>query len=402
MKKKILHVVGGNFYNGAFQGARILHDELISQGIKSKILNDNNLNKKDIDQNIVYINDSLFSKIKQKFFITIEKILKFIFLHSPRGTFTLGILGNDITKTKAFKDADIIHIHWLSQGFISLNSLSKIEKPIIWTMRDMWAFSGGSHYTMDFKNYEKSFLSKIMKNYKKKIYKKNIQFVAVSNWIKKEALNSSILKNAKIIKIDNNISIKDFKHFNQEDAKSILKIDTKKQIILYGAQNPQSPRKGWKIFIDSLKKIDKSKFYLLIFGNFWSKKIIDEIGIEYKSMGFIKDKSLISTVYSASDFFLATSLQDAWPKTFAEAMYCGIPVVCFSSSSISEIVDHKINGFVAEKVNSDGLKEGIDWVSQELKKNDFMKKNATKKILNYDSKIIANKYIKLYEKIGNE
>ena len=119
-------------------------------------------------------------------------------------------------------------------------------------------------------------------------------------------------------------------------------------------------------------------------------------------MGFIKDKSLISTVYSASDFFLATSLQDAWPKTFAEAMYCGIPVVCFSSSSISEIVDHKINGFVAEKVNSDGLKEGIDWVSQELKKNDFMKKNATKKILNYDSKIIANKYIKLYEKIGNE
>ena len=69
-------------------------------------------------------------------------------------------MGFDITKVKEYQKADVIHIHWLSQGFINLKSLSKINKPVVWTMRDMWAFTGGPHYTMDFENYEKSFFSK--------------------------------------------------------------------------------------------------------------------------------------------------------------------------------------------------------------------------------------------------
>ena len=50
----------------------------------------------------------------------LEKILKSIYLHSPRETFTLGFFGFDITKLKEYKNADIIHIHWLNQGFITL------------------------------------------------------------------------------------------------------------------------------------------------------------------------------------------------------------------------------------------------------------------------------------------
>ena len=130
MKKKILHVVGGNFSNGAFQGACILHNELINQGIDSKILNDVFQDKFEKEENIISINNNFFSKIKSKIFIIVEKFLKSIFLHSPRETFTLGILGNDITQTSVYKQADIIHIHWLSQGFIKLSSLKKIKKPI--------------------------------------------------------------------------------------------------------------------------------------------------------------------------------------------------------------------------------------------------------------------------------
>ena len=71
--------------------------------------------------------------------------------------------------------------------------------------------------------------------------------------------------------------------------RSTLKISTSKQIILYGAQNPQSKRKGWDIFVETLKKLDKSKYFLLIFGNFWSQEVLDNIGIEYKILGFIDD-----------------------------------------------------------------------------------------------------------------
>ena len=404
MKIKVLHIVGGPLTNGAAKGANILHQALLELNVESKLLNDSPSKNKNyiFDKTIIFINNDFLSKLLNKIFVYSEKILKSIYLHSPRETFTLGFFGFDITKLKEYEEADIIHLHWLNQGFIKLKSLSKIQKPIIWTMRDMWAFTGGSHYSMDFEKYEKSHVSKLIQNFKKKIYNQNFQFVAVSEWLKVKAKKSNILKNYDIKKIDNNIDLKEFNDISQSSARSMLDISTSKQVILYGAQNPQSKRKGWDIFIKTLQKLDKKKYFLLIFGNFWSQKILEDIGIEYKTRGYIDNKEILNATYSSADFFVAPSIEDAWPKTFAEAMYCGTPVICFDNTSISEIVDHKINGYIAKNFDSDELKEGIDWLSREIKKNDSKSISAKEKILNFDAKIIAKKYINLYEKVLNK
>ena len=165
-----------------------------------------------------------------------------------------------MTKYKNYKKFDIIHIHWLSEGFISIKNLSKIKKPVVWTMRDMWAFTSGSHYTMDFNKFEKSYLSKLIKFYKKKHYNLNFKFVAPSNWLLNKAKNSLILNKFNIDKINNNIDINDFKFIGKDKAKKKLKIKSNKKIILYGAQNPQSNRKGWKLFLQTMKKLDKKIF----------------------------------------------------------------------------------------------------------------------------------------------
>ena len=178
MTIKILHVVGGSLTNGASKGANILHKALLELNIESKLLNDTPLYKNqknkinNLDKDIIFLNDNFLKIFTNKIFVYLEKLLKFLYLHSPRETFTLGFFGHDITSIREYKEADIIHVHWFNQGFIKLHSLSKIDKPVIWTMRDMWAFSGGSHYTMDFDKYEKSYLSKIIQKYKKKIIKK--------------------------------------------------------------------------------------------------------------------------------------------------------------------------------------------------------------------------------------
>ena len=162
---KVLHIAGGSLSNGAFKGANILHKALLNANIDSKILNDS-LPEKNLTENhkIIFINNSFIKKIVNKIFIYLEKIIKSIYLHSPRETFTIGLFGFDLTKLSDYKDADLIHIHWLNQGFINIKSLSKINKPLIWTMRDMWAFTGGSHYEMDFEKYEKGIISTFMKN----------------------------------------------------------------------------------------------------------------------------------------------------------------------------------------------------------------------------------------------
>ena len=397
---KILHIVGGSSTNGAFKGAAILHKGLLKHNIKSKILSDTRISKNfKNDNNIISIKSNFKNIIFNKFFILIEKILKFIYLHSPRDSFTIGLFGFDITNFKAFKEADIIHIHWLSQGFINLKSLSKINKPVIWTMRDMWAFCGGPHYTMDFQKYENTKISRFLEKIKKKYYKKNFKFVAVSDWLKTKAEKSFVLKDHKVIKINNNIDFNNFTQIHKEEAKKILKINTKKNIILYGAQNPQSARKGWNYFVDSLKKLKKEKYFLLIFGNFWSEKKLNEVGIEYKSLGFINDNKKLNAIYASADIFVASSIQDAWPKTFAEAMACGTPVVCFENTSISEIVDHKINGYVVKNIDSQELSAGIEWLIEELKINKSLKASAILKASNYDTKKIALEYIRLYKRV---
>ena len=400
-KINVLHIVGGKKTNGVFKGAYILHEALLNLKVNSKILNDENSNENNLTDymNLINFNNSVYSNFLRNIFIFVEKIIKTIFLHSPRETFTLNFLGFDLTKSKEYKKADIIHIHWLSEGFINLRSISKIKKPVIWTVRDMWPFTGGSHYTMDFEKYEKSTLAKYVRKFKKNCYKRNICFVTPSNWIKKIAQQSEILQNKKIIQIDNNIDLKNFSSLPKDKAREKLKISTKKKIILYGAQNPQSKRKGWDLFIDALRQIDKKDYFLLIFGKFWSHKILEEIGIEYKSMGFINETNLLNEVYSSADLFVASSIHDAWPKTFAEAMYCGTPVVCFDNTSISEIVDHKKSGYVVNDFSSDGLKKGIEWLANEVNKNSLINKHAMEKILNYEPKIIASKYIKIYNQL---
>ena len=399
MKIKVLHIVGGSLTNGAAKGANILHQALSKLNIDSQLLNDSPLKIDNTYENIIFINNTFFKRLINNIFINLEKILKSIYLHSPRETFTLGFFGFDITKLKEYKNADIIHIHWLNQGFITLKSLSKIDKPVVWTMRDMWAFTGGSHYTMDFQKYEKSYVSKLIQAFKKKYYKKNFHFVAISDWLKNKAQNSNVLKEYKVERIYNNIDLENFNSISKNKARSFLEISTKKQIILYGAQNPQSKRKGWDIFVETLKKLDKSKYFLLIFGNFWSQEILDNIDIEYRSLGFIKDKEILNNTYSCADFFVASSIEDGWPKTFAEAMYCQTPVICFNNTSISEIVDHKINGYIVENFDSNQLKVGIDWLSKEIKKNDQKGDSAKAKIKNFDANLIAKKYINLYTKI---
>lgn len=402
-----MHIVGGHPSNGAFQGANILHEALIEKKINSKILNDtsdrkfqNEFLKK--NKNVIFVNDSLFKVIKSKFYVILEKLLKSFFLHSPRDTFTLSMFGYDISKIPEYEKADILHFHWLSDGFINIKSFSKIGKPVVWTMRDMWAFTSGAHYEMDFKVFEKSFIASYLKKIKKLSYKKNFKFVAPSNWLKNKAQKSYILKNFNLLKINNNVEIKKYKHISKTTARSKLKINTKKKIILYGAQNPQSKRKGWKIFLDVLKKLNKNDYFLLIFGNFWSDNLIKELGIEYINFGYIKEIKKLNLIYSSADIFIATSIEDAWPKTFAESMCCGTPVVCFDKTSISEIVDHKLSGYIVKNFNSEELKKGIEWLCKNVCNKKIKLNNIRKKISTFDSKLIAKKYIKLYETFLNK
>ncbi len=404
MKIKVLHIIGGSPDSGVYKGAHILHKALLDLKIESKILNDTPiLQKTKTEENLILFNNTYLKKYFRKINIFFEKIIKSLYLPIPRSTYTLGFFGYDLTKFDEYKNSDIIHIHWLSEGFINFRTLVKSKKPIIWTMRDMWPFTGGSHYTMDFINYENSSISNFIQKIKKKSFKNNIKFIAISDWLKNKAQKSKVLEDKNIIRIYNNINLKDFKIIEKKLARSNLDIKTKKHVILYGAQNPQSTRKGWSIFLETIKKLDKKKYFILIFGSFWSQQLLDDVGIEYKNLGFINDKTKLNMIYSSADFFIFSSIQDSFGKTWAEALACETPVICFKNTGASEFVEHKFNGYVCDGFDSEKLKEGIEWLSNEMKYEKLRTNCINKKILDIDASIIAQKYIEIYsDAINNQ
>ena len=412
---KILHLAAGQLPDGggATKGAYLLHRAQREIGIDSKILI-NGSNNSD-DNSVIGIRNTIFEKLKTILIDKIGNLPVFFYPKRKKFHFDTGFTGFNLLNLTEYNEADIIHLHWIN-GLISIKSISRINKPVVWTMRDMWPITGGCHYPMDCNNYKTGCgrcphlqsnnnydLSKIILNYKKKFLTKNIKLVGVSEWISDEARKSQLFKNFDIRTIKNNINTNQFFPINKIIARQKLNILTKKKIILAGAINPEDYYKGFHKLCEIIKKLDSDKYFLCFFGDI-STNLIEKFGFEFKNFGYVKDINLLRYIYSSADVYIAPNIQDASPKTLKEASACGTPVACFDSTGPKDIVQHKVTGFKAKNFNSSELASGIEWISNLNKfEYELLCSNSYHRMIKYfDSKVIAQKYKELYNELLNK
>lgn len=408
---KILHIIAGDLSGGAARGAYWLHLGLKELGIDSKVFTNSKITLG--DDSIITMQskkDKAFNLIRSQ----LDNLLLLFYPKRKRIIFSTGIFGVDFTKTKTYKETDIIHFHWINGGFVNMKHLSKIDKPIVWTIRDMWPLTGGCHYSMECEKYKtgcgncellnsnKSYdLSKFTLNRKKKYFPKDMKIVGISHWLSDEAKKSKLFEKFDVRTIFNNINTNEFFPIEKEVAKGILDVKTNKKIILCGSTSLKDFYKGFSKYIEALQTLDKEKYFLCFFGNL-DKNIADELDFEYKSLGYLNDNISLRLAYSCADVFVAPSLMDAFGKTLAEAMACGTPVVCFDATGPKDIVDHKLNGYKAKHFESKDLAKGVEWTLH-VKNYDKLCKNAREKVMKeFDSKVVAKKYIKLYKEALND
>jgi len=399
-KINVLHIVGGKYNSGAFKGAYYLHKGLVDKGINSTIYS-NYYEKK------FYSN--LFSFFREK----IDKSFKIFFRKRKKTSFSVGLIGVNFLNTKAYINANIIHLHWINDGFFNISYLTKIKKPIIWTLRDMWAFTGGCHYAFGCNKYLascnkcpqlgsslKSDLSYFIQQRKLKYINKNINFVAISNWLKKKANKSRILKNHKIDKIYNGVDKKIFYKVKSDRIKKKYNLPTKKKIILFSSPYIDSEYKGFNFFLESLKYLDKNLFFIILLGNKWNFRDIDKSGFKYLHIKYKGKEQNLREIYSLTDVFIMSSIQEAFGKAAVESIFCKTPVVGFKNTALEEIINHKKNGYLADYKDSKSLAKGIKWLS----KNKTFKSIETNKTFykSFDLSYIGDKYINLYDKILNQ
>ncbi len=406
---KILHIVSGDLSGGAARGAYWLHLGLKELGVESKIFTNSKITLSDnnVVSSVQTQKDKLFNMIR----VQLDYMLLLFYPKRKRITFSSGLFGIDFTKTKEYQEADIIHLHWINGSFVNMKHLRKVDKPIVWTIRDMWPMTGGCHYAMECKKYKTGCgnceqlnssssydFSKYILNRKKKYLPKSMKIVGISNWLSDKARQSELFKNFDVRTIANNIDTKEFFPVDKKITKEILGIKTDKKIILVGSTSLKDFYKGFSKYLEAIELLDNEKYFLCFFGNI-DKDIVDSLGFEYKSFGYLNDNISLRLAYNSANVFVAPSLMDAFGKTLAESMGCGIPVVCFEATGPKDIVTHKVDGYKAKPFDATELAYGIEWV---LNNDNYHKlcQNAREKVLReFDSVVVAKKYIELYEDI---
>ncbi len=279
--------------------------------------------------------------------------------------------GQDITKTKEYQEADVIHLHWINQGFLSLDTIEKIVnsgKRIVWTMHDEWPLDSIWHYTKDLPDDCCTRMAAYVEKRKKKIYSaRNITFVACSKWLRDMSRRKKLAAGQTVISIPNAIDTSVFKPVNHKNRRCIL----------FVAQNVDDERKGIKYLNEARAMLDDVEVVAL-----------------GRDIPYIDNPSEMASLYADVDVFVTPSLQDNLPNTIMEAMSCGTPCVGFDAGGIPEMIDHKINGYVARYKDSADLANGISYV---LEHSAELGKNAREKVLReYGEEIIAKKYIEVY------
>lgn len=400
---KVLHLSAANELSGAGKATLLTHNELLKQGVESRVL----FLKSNLQVHTVYSYHKLgvIAKFKRLLITFLDRIPVLLYSRRSDSIFSPGITGINLRRNKLLEWSDIVHIHWANHGFINIKEISSWNKPVIWTLRDMWAFTGGCHHAFDcdkFKNkcgkcpelystHEKD-LSYIVLERKLKIFKSNyINWVAISSWMQKKAKESAMLRENNISVIPSGVDSKTFYILDKKQIRFKLKLPINKPIILLGASDIRDKYKGLSYAIKVLNKI-KDNVLVITFGkgSFSSGEIPQQI-IHF---GILNDSQL-RELYNVSDVFLGPSIAEAMGKTFLEAQLCGLPVVCFEETGPADIVEHLHTGYVAKYKDVDELLCGIEFCL-----NSGMDRNSirSRAVDLFDISHVAKAYISIYEK----
>lgn len=328
-------------------------------------------------------------------------------------------VGQDILQTKEYREADVIHLHWVNQGFLSLDTIEKMVhsgKRVIWTMHDAWNSTGGCHLTLGCEKYKsrcgsckylrggtddadkdvKKDLSTAVWERKRKLYKsKKIQFVTCSEWLRNEVKGSSLMKDQSITAIPNPIDTAFYFPQDKKKAREVLHLPQDKHLALFVAQNVSNPYKGMKYLIEAAKQLEGKDVELVMLGN--GGDLSSFGGVKVNALGYIRDAETIRMAYSAVDVFVLPSLSENLPNTIMEAMACGTPCVGFRIGGIPEMIDHLQNGYVANYCDAEDLAKGIEKVLFSDEAKGYGEACIAKVKDNYSEEAVAKRYIELYK-----
>lgn len=335
-------------------------------------------------------------------------------------TFSPALLPDRLNHRVSQVNPDIIHLNWMGDAFLRLETLARFTTPIVWTLHDSWPFTGGCHIPLECTRYRDkcgecpTLGSHRDNDLSRKVWQRkysswkglDLTIVAPSRWMAECARSSSLFHNARIEVIPNGLDLTMYKPMDKAAAREALGLPHDKKLILFGAKSATQDRnKGYHLLDQALKIVAErtapDAIELVIFG---ASKPETPRNFSFRTHypGWFNDDLSLALLYSAADVFVFPSLQESLGYTAMEAMACGTPCVAFKQGGVPDLIDHGQNGYLAHPFEPADIARGITWILENSDRRAEISLQARQKVeREFALEKIAERHGALYRELLN-
>jgi glycosyltransferase involved in cell wall biosynthesis len=414
-------------YGGAATAAKRLHEQLLQRNVESRFyyrLNDKQIQLDDSFRCLEFCKprSGILGAIEQRLGRRREKKIHRLYdshianRQDGLETFSMADLPEPTVLDWSAIHADLVHLHWMS-FFADYHSFFKSipdSVPLVWTLHDMNAFTGGCHYSSgcdqfvkgcgncpQVENRHTSDVSDYSFRTKRRALRgKSIHVITPSQWLGNLAKQSAVWPEGTTFHtIHYGLDLELFRSVGKQQARNKLGISGDKTLIAFGAEDINCQRKGVQHLLPALMNLkDKSAVECLMFGS-GELEPSDELP-HIHQMGYVDSLERQLLIYSAADLVAVPSLEDNQPQVGLEALACGTPVVGFNAGGIPEYVRPGETGLLAEVGDSGDLSKQIGWLVTHVDERRQMGSRGRKMMeQEFEKNAQSQKHVDFYEQV---
>jgi len=399
--------------SGAAIATYRLHAGLRNLGVESSLLVQQKLTA---DPDVIRLKAPLCRSFASSVRPYLDKVPVGFYRNRKKRPFSTALVPDSVARQVEASDPDLVHLFWVNAGFLKIETLAKLKKPLVWTLHDMWPFTGGCHYDEGCGRYKDccgncpQLMSESVRDLSRWTWRRKFEswahlpftIVATSEWMAACAKSSSLFRQKRIEVLPNGVEEDKYKPLDRQVARAAFNFPKDKRLVLLSAFSVTAdPRKGFQYLEAMAQHLVqsglRSRIEFVILGASESQTGL-LAGVKTHYISHLHDEISQVLLYSAVDVLLAPSKQENLSNTVMESMSCGTPIVAFKIGGMNDLVTHRFDGYLANPFDSIDLANGIAWVLQDSERYALLSKQARESaVRKYSILNVAAEYKKLYE-----